>query len=155
MKFIKILSAGLLATSVMTLFSYKTSKMTKHQFREPQLLATLMTRIMSQEKNPAHDIHGWLLHYFVGILFVTGYDQIWHKMRVCPRLTDGALLGGISGVVGAEVWSLLLRLHPDPPKVNLKKYYRHLLAAHVVFGIFAVAGYRSYDKLIRMQMPSS
>ena len=142
MKTAAICSAGLIGTSLMTAFSYGISKATHQQFREPQLLAKLLSRLFSQQRNPKHDVHGWLLHYSIGLIFTTVYDLLWRKTSLNPSMAHGALLGGISGVIGAEVWKLVLKTHPDPPNVNLKEYYRQLLAAHVVFGIFAAAGYR-------------
>jgi hypothetical protein len=141
----KTLVATLTGTSAMTAFSYATSANQHQQFREPEILASCLRRLIpGLSKNTAH-INGWLLHYFAGLLFCTGYNKIWKARK--PTLLYGASLGFISGIIGAGVWNMVLSLHPNPPRIPQTKYLPHLLPAHLVFGIFAAMGYNTALKL--------
>ena len=126
----------------MTMFSYIISRKQREQFREPVLLSILIKRLISDKKYPKLNAHGWLVHYTVGTTFCTLYDYVWRRSNLNPTLANGAIIGALTGVVGITGWHLTFQLHPDPPKINLQKYYGHLLVAHVVFGMFAALGYR-------------
>ena len=91
-------------------------------------------------------IEGWGLHYLVGHIFCWGYHKLWKTGRVNPGVLSGSLLGAASGVAGILVWKVVFKLHPNPPAKNLKKYFGHLLLAHVVFGTFAGLGYKSNNQ---------
>src|SRR5688500_6008828 len=101
---IRILTAALLGTSLMTAASYAVSGKKEKQFREPELLATLLKRLLPELRKENAQVSGWLLHYGVGLLFCTVYDRIWSKTKITPSLTSGLALGGISGILGAAVW---------------------------------------------------
>jgi hypothetical protein len=138
----KMTSAAMVGTSAMTLFSYGVSKEKQKQFREPELLGILIRKLFPSLKFGNAVFSGWALHYAVGALFCIGYDRIWRDENKGPSMANGALLGAISGIVGVSGWHLTLKLHPNPPFIDLKKYYGHLLTAHVAFGIFSAVGYR-------------
>ena len=36
----------------------------------------------------------------------------------------------------------MFEIHPDPPVKDLKDYFRHLLLAHVVFGVFSALAFK-------------
>jgi hypothetical protein len=88
-------------------------------------------------------IDGWALHYLAGFGFCYVYDRLWKAGKLKPNLLSGMGLGAASGVVGILVWKAVFNLHPNPPAKNLKKYFGHLMVAHVIFGAFASIGYRS------------
>jgi hypothetical protein len=138
----KIAAAALTGTSIMTLFSYEVSAEKNKQFREPELLNTLLKRLLPPGKKDVPGITGWLIHYGVGLLFSSVYDRVWKKTKFNPTIVNGLLLGVISGLIGAGVWKTVLELHPDPPKIKEERYYAHLILAHLVFGAFAALGYR-------------
>ncbi len=138
----KVISAGILGTSMMTLFSYWVSEDKNKQFREPALLAILLKRLLNNNDERALLITGWIIHYKVGILFIVGYDQLWRKTNATPSILNGMMLGILCGLLGKEVWKLVLRVHPNPPSIDREAYFSHLVAAHAVFGIFAALGYR-------------
>lgn len=142
MNITRILSAAVTGTTMMTLFSYLSSELTNRQFREPVILSKLIKRLPATDKSKKNNTDGWLLHYAVGFMFSVLYDRIWQKTRVQPTTTSGLLLGGVSGLAGAGVWKKTFDLHPNPPQLSFKKYYLHLLAAHLVFGAFTALGYR-------------
>jgi hypothetical protein len=145
---IRILTAALLGTSLMTAASYVTSQKKNKQFREPELLATLIKRLLPELKKEDAKLSGWLAHYGVGLLFCMIYDRIWSKTKITPSLANGLALGGVSGVLGAAVWKTTFALHPNPPENDRENFYGHLLIAHLIFGAGAVMGYRLGNNLL-------
>lgn len=143
MNIIRILSAAVTGTTMMTLFSYLSSELSGKQFREPVILSKLIKRLtVTPEVPEKNNAKGWLLHYAVGLMFSALYDRIWQKTQVRATTASGLILGGVSGLAGAGVWKKTFDLHPNPPQISFKKYYMHLLAAHLVFGAFTALGYR-------------
>jgi hypothetical protein len=131
MTMLPIIKSGLAGTSAMTLFSYLISVKKKENFREPRVLADLISRLVPAMGKSNAAIEGW------------GYHKLWKTGRVKPGVLSGSLLGAASGVAGILVWKVVFKLHPNPPAKNLKKYFGHLLFAHVVFGAGAGLGYKS------------
>jgi len=86
-----------------------------------------------------------MMHYSVGLLFCSIYDKVWRK-RQTPTVSSALLLGGICGLLGIGVWKSVLHIHPDPPKIDRGQFYKQLLPAHLIFGVFSAAGYRLGDK---------
>ncbi|HKZ38979.1 MAG TPA: hypothetical protein VJ184_15055 [Chryseolinea sp.] len=146
----KVMSAGIIGTSMMTLFSYLISEDKDKQFREPALLAILLKRILKSNNEKTFLLSGWIIHYNVGLLFTLLYDQLWQKTNAKPSVVNGMMLGILCGLFGKEVWKIVLRLHPNPPPIDRKSYFSHLVLAHAIFGIFAAIGYRlpSDDKIL-------
>lgn len=138
-----IVKATIVGTSAMTLFSYLISEKKEENFREPLVLADLISRIFPTMRKSDAALEGWGLHYFSGFMFCYGYHKLWKTKKVNPGVVSGSLLGAASGVAGVLVWKAVFKLHPNPPAKNLKKYFGHLLLAHVVFGAFAGMAYKS------------
>jgi hypothetical protein len=143
----EILSGAIAGTSAMTLYSYVLSEFKNKQFREPELLAILLKRLFPQINKSTTHVEGWMLHYSVGLLFTSLYDQVWRKTKG-PSLSSALLLGSISGIAGIGVWKKTFDLHPRPPLIEFKKYYGQLLVAHLVFGVFTALGYKVAGKKI-------
>lgn len=137
-----IIYGTLLGTSLMTLFSYFLSRKTGRNFREPDILNQLFFNFQIFDFNEKPLIPGWILHYVIGLIFVTGFHVFWKVTSVNPSLLSGSILGLICGFIGVAGWHLVFLLHPKPPSIALKKYYIHLLAAHIIFGWGAAAGYK-------------
>ncbi len=138
---LQLIIATLSGTSAMTLQSYIVSDVKGRQFREPEVLAALIRRLFPVGKVSAA-VQGWIVHYTVGIMFSSVYHVLWKKTKIKPTLLSGATLGAISGVIGILVWKKTLELHPNPPAIDVRRYYGHLLVAHIVFGIADVTGHR-------------
>lgn len=132
----------LTGTSLMTLFSYYLSRKTNRNFREPVLLNQLLVNFQPFEFNKKPILPGWILHYVVGVIFVTGFHFFWKMTSVTPSFLNGSILGLFCGMIGVAGWHLVFMLHPKPPSIELKEYYVHLIVAHIIFGFGAVAGYR-------------
>ena len=141
----KVLTSAILGTSAMTLFSYLVSEKKNENYKEPDVLAMLLKKLKYDTSKEIEKITGWTSHYAVGILFDLIFDQIWKKTGK-PSLKSGLLLGAASGLIGIAAWKLMFKSHPNPPAKNLRKYFSHLLLAHLVFGAFSVAGYNLMDK---------
>lgn len=137
----KILLAAVIGTSMMTLFSYYASNKWNSPFREPILLNKLIFRTSSYKSETFPVLPGWILHYTVGLAFAVIFHFIWTFTPVTPSILTGAILGLAAGFIGIFGWHLMLSLHPDPPFKNSRKFYPHLLVAHIIYGMGAVSGY--------------
>lgn len=142
MEFKLIFLSGLIATSLMTLFSYLVSNITKHQFREPQLLNILLQRSPAVPLKPGlKNITGWIIHYSIGWLFVTIMAFLWERTFIEPSTISGAILGLFFGFIGIAGWKVFFYLSPKPPEIKFDKFYFQLIIAHIIFGIGAVLPY--------------
>ena len=137
-----IASAALAGTSAMTAFSYAVSANKDRQFREPVILHDLASKALPVLSHRNSTADGWVLHYTAGLAFCIAYDRVWRKTTIKPTLLSGLVLGGLSGLLGVAVWKVVLRVHPDPPPLDRKRFFGHLLPAHVIFGMIAGAAYR-------------
>lgn len=135
----KILWAGTLGTSTMTLFSYAVSKKTGKQFSEPELLEKFLKR--KGLKRSSALLSAWVVHYTIGSLFVKIYDLIWKRRSINPKANNGAILGAISGIVAIIVWKNALRSARMLKPIFRNEYYFQLFLAHVIFGITAALTY--------------
>lgn len=111
MQFGKILFAGIVGTSAMTLFSYLVSERKNKNFREPELLGQLIERLPIKSSNQSAQLAGWGIHYAIGISFMACYSEIWKQTDIRPSLSSGALLGAVNGLVGVSGWKLMFEAH--------------------------------------------
>lgn len=137
----KVIPGALIGTTAMTAFSYIASAIEHSNFKEPELLGLLAHRLSPNKT--VMKLAGWPIHYAIGLAFVKTYAWLWQHSKMKPTPGFGLLLGGISGIIGILVWKWTFRLHPDPPQIKFSKYYRQLLAAHIIFGLFSVIGYNT------------
>lgn len=146
MKAGKAFTANVVGTSLMTLFSHIVSDLEGQNYSEPNLLSKFLEHSpASLPKNVAKPA-GWLGHYLVGAAF-TGLYTLWLKQRKSsPSITNGLLLGVLSGVSGIAAWKTAFKLHPNPPKTPTPQFFIQLLAAHVVFGLAVDATLRVLAK---------
>lgn len=148
----KIIVAGVVGTTFMTLYSYIISKKEKQEFTEPVLLNKLidgsgnLPDIQDEKKHPA----GWLAHYGVGILFVTSYWVLWRRSLKSPGIIKGLVAGAASGVVAIIAWKLMFAANDNPPQNDRYKYYRQLFYAHLIFSTLALFGYKLPDYMKRL-----
>lgn len=142
---LKILLGTVLGTTLMTIFSYIIAEITEKQFKEPVLLNRLVDRFPNLEVDvSSKSLIGWILHYGMGLFFLITYYLLWKYTFIEPTILYGILLGFVSGIVGITVWKVTFSVHPNPPSVDLEKYFIHLLIAHIIFGIGAVLGYNIF-----------
>jgi len=144
----KIIIAGIVGTTFMTLYSYLKAKKENQEYVEPILINKLIDNskilppISDEEIHPA----GWLLHYGTGIGFVSLYYLLWKRALTKPTLLKIFILGSLSGLAGIVVWKSLFMQHDRPPQNYRYGYYRQLLIAHLVFTFSALPTYKVLDE---------
>lgn len=140
-----ILSGAVVGTSLMTLYSYIVAGVRDKQFKEPVLLNKLVSRsVIYKGEVMTGGLLGWIIHYSIGFSFVVIYHFVWQWTPIEPSYLHGALLGAVSGLAGILGWKVMFKLNSNPPHIDIKEYYLHLMIAHVIFGLGAVAGYRLF-----------
>ena len=134
----QIFLTAFISTSLMTAFSYLIASKQKKKFEEPEILGQLVHRLAPEIKKQNAMISGWLMHYSVGVAFVIIYELMFKKYNLKRNFITRFYIGVLSGVLSIAVWHAILKLHPNPPSLDLKKFYTVLMAAHIVFGITAI-----------------
>ncbi len=145
MEIVKILVATLAGTSTMTAFSYIVSEAFQKLFKEPVLLAIIMKKLRVDASAKTKTVLAWLLHYFIGLLFVLSYEVAWNYFNIPQSWLVGCIFGCISGIFGILGWMLLFRIPGKPPKVHFSEYYLQLFFAHVVFALTVLAVYKIFE----------
>jgi hypothetical protein len=130
MNVVSIFLQCLVATSLMTAFSYGLSVLTHRQFREPELLNQILAP-QHRKTGPT----GWVIHYAVGLLFIITYEFTFASQS--PTFAAYAVAGIASGIIGIAGWSITLNIISRPPAIDRQLHYAQLLPAHVVFAIGA------------------
>ncbi|MGN6646009.1 MAG: hypothetical protein ACTHJT_05725 [Cytophaga sp.] len=143
----KTLSSAIGGTSLMSLFSYLISETRHRNFKEPEILSELIQRVLPDIKDKQADLAGWALHFTAGTAFTAIYDQIWEKTSIKPSIKSGAVMGALSGLAGIAIWRATIAMHPKPPMKDYHSYYKHLLLAHIFFGIAAAVSYKYTEKI--------
>lgn len=142
----KILSATIVGTTAMTLFSYIVSLKTKKNYTEPELLHEIAQENLPKVDDAIVKPVSWTAHYGVGLAFAGAYSQVWENTPIKPSVTSGAVLGALSGVAGILGWSQAFKIDSHHSEEFRQKYYTQLMAAHIVFGIGAALGYKMLSK---------
>jgi hypothetical protein len=140
----KIIIAGIVGTTFMTLYSYIRAKKERQQYVEPVLINKLIDNSENVDlDDTASHPAGWGLHYATGIAFIAAYYFVWKKALQRPNTARMLWVGIISGAVGIAVWKLLFTHHDKPPQNYRYGYYRQLLIAHIVFSLSGIATFRA------------
>lgn len=142
--FIQIVISSVVATSLMTLFSYIISASFRELYKEPVLLAYCLTTFNLSISKNLKTIIGWILHYIIGLLFVIGFHLVWANDLMQQNWISGLILGAISGLIGIVSWVFIFKISKYEPKIDFKGYYLQLFFAHVIFGLSALAVYNLY-----------
>jgi len=133
MKNKNLVVAAVAGTAAMTLFSYFLSGKKDKDFREPALLGKLVKRILPSSEKKISEVSGWMMHASVGFLFAWLYRRLPEIRKMNPDLPDDVFVGVANGVLGAIMWKLVFSLHPNPPEIDFKRFYKHLILAHMIF----------------------
>jgi hypothetical protein len=139
--FLQILIASIAATSAMTLFSYVVSTSFRELYKEPVLLTFILSKLKLDLSLKTKAILAWLLHYFIGLIFVVIYHILWFYSILKLSLLSALLLGAISGIIGIISWMFLFKITDHKPAIDFKGYYIQLFFAHIIFGITAALVY--------------
>jgi len=142
-KGLKIAASGVTGTCFMTLFSLILSGIADENFSEPEHLGTMLNRIAPGMGKQLTQVAGWTAHFGVGLFFAALYTEFWERGKIKPSFKNNLILGALSGLLAVEVWKLTFKMHPSPPWIDYKEYYRQLVGAHVVFAVFAGLTYRA------------
>ncbi|MDV6167163.1 hypothetical protein R1T16_01925 [Flavobacterium sp. DG1-102-2] len=143
----KIIIAGIVGTTFMTLYSYLKAKKEEQQYVEPIMINGLIDNSKNLPELSDEEIHpaGWLIHYATGIGFVFAYRLIWKNALHKPTLGKMLIIGSLSGLTGIMVWKMLFRQHDQPPQNYRYGYYRQLFVAHIVFALAALPTYSALN----------
>jgi hypothetical protein len=151
----KIAKGSLEGTTMMTLYSYAISNSKNKTFKEPALMAELIKRLFPSQQGWPAEAEAWAIHYLVGAGFTSAYHLLLSLTNAKPSWRTGLLFGAASGLLGAGIWKIVFLLHPNPPKIDYRRYYLHLIAAHIVFGLFVADAYQhSTDRPDTIRMNS-
>lgn len=134
MKIENVLLSALAGTAAMTLFSYTVSTKKNKNFKEPELLGKMVDRVVPEVGKPASQVAGWMLHCSTGLFFAFVYDLLLKNTKVKSNIPNGILIGGANGVAAIFIWKATFSLHPNPPQIDFKDFYKHLILAHLVYG---------------------
>lgn len=148
----KTLLSGIAGTTTMTIYSYFASRKEGKQFREPQLLNRLLYGEEHGKMGPVEKsiqpAAGFLLHYCTGILFSSCYHLFWKKKAKTSALKNGISYGLTFGILGISIWKIVFKIHRNPPEIDLSRYLKQLIIAHLIFGITVVFSYEA-DKQMK------
>ncbi|TSJ36366.1 hypothetical protein FO440_22945 [Mucilaginibacter corticis] len=133
---------GLAGTTVMTAGSELMSLIFHENFREPEHLETLISRLLPHLSKQAKQIAGWGAHFAMGLVFAAIYVELWETKKVRHSIRNGIILGAISGVLGYLIWKATFKAHPLPPWLNYSHYYLQRIPAHIIFAVAATITYR-------------
>ncbi|HEV7332409.1 MAG TPA: hypothetical protein VGN63_15335 [Flavisolibacter sp.] len=133
---------GVVATSVMTAFSYAVSAVEGENFKEPLLLSLFVKRLTAKQ-NKFLDASGWPLHYTLGCIWAGVYTSWTEGLLRKPSFRHMVLFGCFSGTLGVVIWRALFRHHPNPPQTNRQQFYQQLFIAHLLFTFSLAKTYRS------------
>jgi hypothetical protein len=124
----------------MTLFSAIVSKFTKYDFAEHKVLAKLLKRRIIEEKTS--NILGWKGHLLAGVGFAYLNKGLLAKKMIKPEVKPATAVGLMEGLIGIMIWKTAFKLHPNPPKIDLNKFFVQLLLAHVVYALVSILSMR-------------
>jgi hypothetical protein len=139
-EFIKItIVAGIMATTVMTMFVILIGWLTRKRLNVIRILGTMLTSQTLPDGECSTSLTavfiGLIAHYGVGFFFTAIYISLWsHEILPIDTFTTSTI-GLISGIIGIAVWRAYFSLHKHPPLVPMKLYLTTILFAHVLFAL--------------------
>jgi hypothetical protein len=141
-----ILAGAIAGTAAMTAFSYFISDKKSKDFREPALLAKMISRAFPETEKGFSKTAGWMMHASMGILFAYLSKKMIQKLQSPYDLSNRVFIGAANGVAGVIGWKLVFSLHPNPPKIQFNRFYQHLVLTHIVFTLTALAAMERNEK---------
>ncbi|KDN55663.1 hypothetical protein [Flavobacterium seoulense] len=141
---IQIGISSIVATSVMTIFSYLVSASFRELYKEPVLLSYCISSFNISLSDKVKRILSWLIHYGIGFMFVLGYHLIWEYRIIEKSWLSALILGIISGIIGIASWLSIFKISKYEPNIDFKGYYLQLFIAHVLFALAALPVYNLF-----------
>lgn len=126
---------GAVGTTAMTLFSHVTSNMVRHNFREPSLLAQALSGTLLPAEGRLALPAGWLTHYLIGCPFALVHYGAYRQAKLAYTTGNGLALGMYSGLTAILCWYVIFKRHPSTLHIAYKRFYLHLIVAHMVYGV--------------------
>lgn len=142
----KTVISGAAGTTFMTAASAVMSLIPRENFKEPEHLATMISRLAPGLSDRAQKIAGWGAHYGMGFVFAAVYVELWETRKIKHNIKNGIILGIISGLAGMLIWKATFKIHPLPPSLRYLDFYLQRIPAHVVFAVFATITYRFIEE---------
>ena len=143
----KVLLPSVVATSLMTLFSYLIAEKEKKNFSEPELLAKIEKKklggLSKQYALPA----GWITHYIVGLVMTEFFYITWQQLSIKSSLKRGMVSSLFGGTIAICAWRLLFTMLPKRSHNFYKKFYTQLFIAHIVFAFTVIANRKAACKI--------
>ncbi|MGA9637419.1 hypothetical protein [Flavobacterium sp.] len=136
-----ILLSSILATIVMTTFSYLMSTTFNELYKEPVLLTYFLNKFNLKISFQLKNILAWLLHFVIGYIFVLSYHFLWTYTILNLSVLNGILFGAVSGLLGILGWVSIFEYTQYQPKIDFNGYFIQLFFAHVIFGLVAYIVY--------------
>src|ERR1700709_1901502 len=125
----KVLLPSVVATSIMTLFSYLIADIENKNFSEPELLAKIEKKKLAASKQFALPA-GWITHYMVGVLMTLFFDITWQQFKIKSAFHRG-ITSGLGGLIAMGSWRILFTALPKRSNNFYKKFYTQLFIAHI------------------------
>ena len=141
---LQIIITSIVATSIMTLFSYIISASARELYKEPVLLTYILTSLKIEVSPQTKIILGWILHYLIGLCFVLIYHWLWLYNVIAMSWPAAFILGIISGIIGILSWIFLFAIVPKKINIDFKGYYVQLFTVHIIFAIVAFIIYQLF-----------
>lgn len=143
MDWLKIALAGIVGTSLMTVFSYICQVAFQKKLGEPKLLSQFLQKSRFEiGKETGTTFWGWFLHYFTGFFFSLLIAIYIYFFGGPLSWGMGILLGFALGLLGILGWQVLYWIHHNPPAFDRSAFYLQLVLAHIFFGIGATMIYK-------------
>ena len=142
----KVLLPSVVATSIMTLFSYLITDTENKNFSEPELLAKIEKKKLAASKQFALPA-GWITHYMVGVLMTLFFDITWQQFKIKSTFHRGIISGFLGGLIAMGSWRLLFAALPKRSAKYYKKFYTQLFIAHIVFAFTIIAAQKAACKI--------
>lgn len=134
--------SGFCATFVMTGFSYMLARIRDDNFRQPELLNTLLFERKKLVYSKRHNLAGWTIHFLIGVGMISLLNALWYFDIVSPSYFNAMVIGIGAGALGVLGWHLIFRSSAIDPPVVLKHFYLQLVVAHIIFTITGLALYK-------------
>jgi hypothetical protein len=136
-----IFCSGVVGTTVMTIFSYILSSKRKKNFKEPELLDIMIRRIPGIKEKETM-LAGWLFHYTAGLSWTVVFAAVFGKLEKQPSLYNEVIFGLCGGIAAIFIWEGFFKLHPNPPRTDIREFYSQLIVAHLLFTVATGESYK-------------
>jgi hypothetical protein len=142
------IKAGITGTSAMTAYSATISAVHRENLLLPDLLALFYRRLLENKPPYVSAVAGWTSHYVIGtgwaFVFFLAYDRRLAGANNLHRILTWGLL---SGLIAIGSWRTLFAYFEATDKVNLRRFFTHLVMAHLVYSFVLNRKYQQNQRL--------